>query len=285
MSKTDIKIPIKDLLRELEERNDSSYDWDDELLLRRYYIACLNMGFITPEELAVAVNKFVEKIKRFETKPSVKNAGEPYEAAGETLLLNEDLKEYCYDNDLYDKTVFKAVSEVMLGGIDKNYPGLSNALSEMLAEKVYQMDVSGSCIIMPKTDQLYIGKETIDVRCGFEKYKLAINLLKQFFIAYRLNENKILSAAIKSDSTDWLLTLTDTEEKESLLKTLEVISQLENYRLITGKTHPKELSLIEKYQLKLNSLFKKSGPNYFAFCALVTSDELRKKCMSDMHED
>lgn len=290
MSKTDVKIPIKDLLRELQERNGSSYDWDNELLLRRYYIACLNMGYIDPEELAVAVNKFVKKIKTFEVdafknEPSPIYGIECYKATRETLLLHKALIDLDEDKELYDKTVFKAVSEIMLGGVNKDYPCLSYVFGEMLAEKIYCMDVSEKRIIMPKTEQLYIGEDMVEVRCGYERYQLAINLLKEFFIAYRLNENIILSKAIKSDPSDWLSVLTDTEEKESLLKTLEVISQLENYRLITGRTHPKELSLIEKYQLKLNALFKKPDQNYFAFCALITNDELREKCMCDICDE
>ena len=40
-----------------------------------------------------------------------------------------------------------------------------------------------------------------------------------------------------------------------------------------------EKALLDKYQIIVNDMFTKMDQNYFAFCALITTDELREKCM------
>ena len=43
--------------------------------------------------------------------------------------------------------------------------------------------------------------------------------------------------------------------------------------------NPSEKSLLDKYQIMLNETFTKVDQNYLAFCALITTDELRSKLM------
>ena len=59
----DIKIPIKDLLQKSVVKHMVSYEEDEFNLLRKYYIACLNMGFFEPKDLPDMINKFTSKIK------------------------------------------------------------------------------------------------------------------------------------------------------------------------------------------------------------------------------
>ena len=52
----------------------------------------------------------------------------------------------------------------------------------------------------------------------------------------------------------------------------------ECYRILK-EVNPSEMVLLEKYQIIINDMFTKVDQNYFAFCALITTDELREKCM------
>lgn len=58
-------------------------------------------------------------------------------------------------------------------------------------------------------------------------------------------------------------------------------SLYKNYlnRLILKKANENEVEIIESYQYKVNELFKDIDTNYFAFAALITSDDLREKLM------
>ena len=59
----DIKIPIKAIVEQVMNSNGAKYEEDEFNLLRKYFIACLNLGFMQPKDLQVMVNKFASKIK------------------------------------------------------------------------------------------------------------------------------------------------------------------------------------------------------------------------------
>lgn len=53
-------------------------------------------------------------------------------------------------------------------------------------------------------------------------------------------------------------------------------------RIIMHQTDPNEMVLLDKYQIIVNDMFTNIDQNYFAFCALITTDELREKCMKKL---
>ena len=59
----DIKIPIKSIVEDAVLKNGAKYEEDEFNLLRKYFIACLNLGYLKPSDLVLMVNKFVSKIK------------------------------------------------------------------------------------------------------------------------------------------------------------------------------------------------------------------------------
>ncbi len=273
---TDVKIPIKAIVEQMEKTYNCEYEFDEMNLIRRYFIACLNLGYIAPNQLADAVSKLAKKIKKVEFTLPKRNGFEYYKIIGDTIYVLINLKQH--DVELYDKTIFKAISEAVLG-FDEDFACVSNALSEMMAEKIFNMDVNGSRIIMPRTEQYVIGEQKLDLRAGYERYNLTLNLLKQLFICKDINENKLIHDILNgSFDEEWGKLLADKQVK-FLVQMLEAISLMDKKRCISKTVNPKELEYIEKYQIIINDMFTELDQNYFAFCALITFDELRRKCM------
>ena len=51
------------------------------------------------------------------------------------------------------------------------------------------------------------------------------------------------------------------------------------YKIGEESSEKRIKSLLDKYQIMLNETFTKVDQNYLAFCALITTDELRSKLM------
>lgn len=66
---------------------------------------------------------------------------------------------------------------------------------------------------------------------------------------------------------------------------LEAISLRDKKRCISKVVNPKEFKYIEKYQTIINDMFTERNQNYFASCALITTDDLRSKCMSEFNPE
>ena len=107
----DIKIPIKSIIEDALLKNGSKYDEDEFNLLRKYFIACLNLGFLTPNDLVLMVNKFVSKIKFIVLNYNNINKMDYYMINESVLYISGALK----DNNFafYQITFYKAVTEVI----------------------------------------------------------------------------------------------------------------------------------------------------------------------------
>ena len=178
----------------------------------------------------------------------------------------------------YEINFYKAVTETVFNAND-NHIGISNALCNMAAEKIYNMDTNGSRIVMPRTDEEIIGSDKIQVRAGYNNYNLIISLLKQLFICKSINENKVLhDMYFKGYDTVLKDTITDDNLK-LLIDVLDKLCIMYIQRKVMNQTNASEKALLDKYQIIVNDMFTKMDQNYFAFCALITTDELRQKCM------
>lgn len=276
----DIKIPIKAIVEQAMLQNGAKYEEDEFNLLRKYFIACLNLGYLEPKDLVPMVNKFAVQIKLIVLNYNNVNKMDYYMINQGVLYINGALKD---SNDMfYEINFYKAVTETIFMANDKHI-GISSAICNMVAEKVYNMDVNGSRIIMPKTDEEQIGDKKIQIRAGYLNYNLTISLAKQLFISMGLNENKVIKR-MYFEGFD--VVINDTFKDNNSLLLLDVLDKLcimYMNRRVRGIVNPSEMDLLEKYQIIINDSFKKIDQNYFAFCALITTDELRKKCMSKLN--
>lgn len=278
----DIKIPIKAIVEQAMQQNGARYEEDEFNLLRKYFIACLNLGYLEPKDLVPMVNKFAQVIKLIVLNYNNVNKMDYYMINGNVLYISGALKD---NNDtFYQINFYKAVSEVVLRANDKHV-GMSSAICEMVAEKIYNMDVNSSRIIMPKTVEEQIGNDKIQIRAGYMNYNLVISLAKQLFISRGINENKVINKMF-FDGFDPVLNDTFNDNNTLLLlDVLDKICIMYMNRLVRGMVNPSEKSLIDKYQIIINDTFVKLDQNYFAFCALITTDDLRKKCMEKLSKE
>lgn len=87
-NKKDIKVPILDILTTSMNKYKSDYREEFIFLLRRFYIACLNLGFIQPYELETVVDKFVSKINNIVVDQCV-SEHKPYVVINKTLCIDK----------------------------------------------------------------------------------------------------------------------------------------------------------------------------------------------------
>ena len=275
----DIKIPIRAIVEQAMKNNGASYEEYEFNALRRYFIACLNLGFLEPKDLVPMVNKFAQKIKLISTSYNSINKMDYYMISENVLYINGDLKDK--NDTFYDVNFFKAVTETIFNANDKHI-GISNALCNMAAEKIYNMDDSGSRIIMPKTDAEMIGKKKIEIRAGYMNYNLIISLTKQLFMCLGLNENIIIKRMYFEGFDEVFNDIFTSKNMLLLVSVLDKLCILYINRKVKGIINPSEYELINKYQIMINDSFETINQNYFAFCALITNDDLRKKCMEKL---
>lgn len=277
----DIKIPIKSIVEQAMNQNGARYEEDEFNLLRKYFIACLNLGYLEPKDLVPMVNKFASKIKIIVLNYNNVNKMDYYVINQAVLYISGTLKDN--NSSFYEINFYKAVSEVILNANDKHV-GMSSAICEMMAEKIHNMDVNGSRIIMPRTDEEQMGSEKIQIRAGYMNYNLIISLAKQLFISMNINENKVINRMLFEGFDNVLNELFKDNNSRLLLDVLDKLCLIYINRKVRGEINPSEKILLDKYQIMINDSFKKIDQNYFAFCALITTDELRKKCMSKLNE-
>jgi hypothetical protein len=277
----DIKIPIKSIVEQAMRQNGAKYEEDEFNLLRKYFIACLNLGYLEPKDLVMMVNKFASRIKFIVLNYNNVNKMDYYMINESVLYINGALKD---TNEIfYEINFYKAVSEVILMANDKHV-GISSAICEMMAEKIQNMDTNGSRIIMPRTEEEQVGEHKIQIRAGYMNYNLIISLAKQLFISMNLNENKIINRMLFEGYDTVLNDLFKDKNSTLLLEVLDKICIMYINRKVRGMTNPSEKDLTDKYQIIINDTFTKMDQNYFAFCALITTDELRKRCMNKFNQ-
>ena len=272
--KMDVRIPIKEIIDTVIRKNSCIYNEEYITLMRKFFIGCLNLGYIEEDNIYNIVRK-IGKIKEIVHKDSIVNVFEHYYIENGILYIEKQKGNESYILDFY-----KALSEIMFNSPNFKNNSLYCALTEMLSEKVYNMDINGSKIIMPKSEQYMVGEKKLDLRAGYKRCNLTINLLKQLFIYKGINENEVISNIINGNGFEnEIAKITDDEDVKVLFNIIEKISLMDRNRIITGKVNHEEMEYIIEYQKKINDLFVKMDQNYFAFLALITSDDLRAKCI------
>ena len=271
----DIKVPIRAIVEQSMNKNGARYMEDEFNLLRKYYIACLNLRYLTPQELGNAVDKFSNKIKFIVLNFNSINKLDYYKISDSVLYINGSLKFSA--SDLYEVSFYKAVTEVVFGDGNK-YLAFNTGLCQMVAEKVYNMTENNVAIIMPVLKKDQIGDVTHLLRSGYNNYNLIITLVKEFLLLKSQNEAILIRKIFMEGYDKTISSLFNDNDSKLLMEVLDKIFMVDiNYRI--NRVYVKaENELIEKYQLIINGLFTNKGPSYHAFIALLTTDNLRKLC-------
>lgn len=274
--KKDIKIPIKAIVEQAMVQNGCKYEEDEFNLLRKYFIACLNLGFLVPDDLTLMMNKFASKVKLIVLNYNNVNRMDYYLLNAGVLYISGGLKDKHFM--FYQINFYKAVTEVIFNA-ENSHIGLSSAICNMVAEKVYNMDVNESRIIMPRLSEEKINNDTIKIRAGYYNYNLTISLAKQLFISLGINENKLIKDMYFNGFDKVINENIKDSNSKLLIEVLDKLTIMYINRRVMNDVNPGEKSLLDKYQIMLNETFTKVDQNYLAFCALITTDELRSKLM------
>ncbi len=276
LDNNEVKIPIKDLIEKFEKMNNAQYSEYDVYLLRKYFIAVLNFGFINPAELEQFVDALTSSIRGISYYYSSKHVFDYYTINDSVLHINGNL--ITVNEEIYIINFYKAVTETLFG-ISCN-TCISNTICEIAAEKILNMDINNSKIIKPKQTVEKIGKYTIKLNTGYINYNLFISLLVQMFIRKHINENIVIKELYHKGYEYVFSKRINITENELLIETLESLFALYIMREKTAKELEQEKELIDKYQLILNDMFDSIDETYYAFCALITDESLREDCIN-----
>lgn len=274
----DIKVPIKDLLANATLKHQNNYPENEFNLLRRYFISCLNMGYIMPAELPTMVDKFCGLVKNITLNLTSKNGLDCYLYNEGNLSLIGNLK--FVDEQLYDLSFFKAVSDIFITNAGK-VPIIGKIISQLVATRIYIMDIELSRNVKLNKKNIQIADKTHVVTTETNEYELQIVLLEQFILAKNISVHAFIRNFYYKDY-EYINKIIDSNEKDRLvMQVLKQIDILETLRKLGNKEkEATENILIDKYQLLIGSLFETKGQNYLEFLSIVTTDDLRKKCIS-----
>lgn len=275
----EILVPIKDIVVSSINNGGVMIGENEVNLLRKYFIAGLNLGFFEVDNLKSLMDIFSTRIKKVEVITSF-GMIDDYMIQGENLVITDISNDEMSDE--YIITFFKAITEILLGFAKEKSRGFIDGLCEIVAEKIFFMDSKQQRIVFPKAEILVVHGEKLELRTGYLKNGLIICLLKQFLILYDYNENCIIRDMFLNGGLGFLKKVKNNNEQLLLLEILDVVYSSTNGESVNPK---KQIELIEKYQIIINNLFNEKDMRYFAFLALVTSDELRKKCLSKCEDE
>lgn len=279
--KKDIKVPIKEILERCMDMYGCEYPIDATYLVRRFSISGLNLGYYIPENLEQIVSRICSRIRiiRYDYKIGTENNLKHYSIKNDVLYLSEELQST--DVNLFESSAFAAFFEVISGAyMYHKYEVFKTVISYMAGEKFLNMDKNGSRIIMPKNEKIVCGQYKYELRAGYRFFNLPIVLSKQLFIATNINENTIVKNSLLGDfGQDTIEEITKNIKAPLLLSTIEAVT-----RLHINQEYEKENTLLYKYQKIVNLLFETMDQNYFAFCALILTDEWRSSFMQQTEE-
>ncbi|MEG2351302.1 MAG: hypothetical protein RSA10_02445 [Bacilli bacterium] len=269
----DVKIPIKSIISSKVEKYKCIYEETEFNLLRRYFISCLNLGYLTPNSLELIVDKFCYKIKKIVKTPKVINLLNYYKIENDILIINDDVKGY--DEALYELTFFTAVTETLFES-SSEYLAIITSVIEIAAEKIHNFDVTNSKIMDQK-----VVTETVNTshtfKTEFINYPLIIHLLRQFFLYKQTSEEIIVRECFFNQSNKVINNLINDGSDNLLIKILNQIFEL-NVRRKTKRIDNflNEDKLIIKYQLIIKASLDKTSDAYKYFSKMVTNQNINK---------
>lgn len=297
MSKTNFKkdgnnvlVPIKALLENYADFNCSEYDEEDFNLLRRYFIACLNMAYIPESELKTYVNKFTFHIHSI---VCCKNDGslpipvvqnntsliqwfrDGYTVFEQVLYINSDDR-YTENHSQFEVLFFQAVTAVLINTTE-DAPSLAIGLTQILADRLYNYDQTESRILLPRAEEFALGDRTLILRAGFTNNKLISNLTRQLLILMDVNELELSKALYEQGFRNCLKTIKSDVHNSILIHWMEELQQLIGAEMLCYQPDA-EWRYIVKFEIDANEYFKnKNSADYFAFLALVPDKDLLKE--------
>lgn len=276
--KKDIQIPIKGIVERAAKKHGCVFGFYDMLYIRKFFIACLNYGYLEPEDLEQKCDVFCSRLKEFvpSTKENLSPINPLYKIDNGVLYIASDSRDT--SEDYITIAYFKAFMQALLGW-DEKCTSVEETLCSIAAEHLYVMDVDGNRIVMPKSDHEYIADKIgkpfeLTLRSGYRQFNYPISMLKMFFVVIDCNENMLTKNMLNSSFNEQFDALFKSKDDMEVLKQFNELFIMYISR-INGKPSTEELEAIKRYSLLLTDIINEVGPNSFAFFALIPDDEIR----------
>lgn len=276
--KKDIQIPIKGIVERAAKKHGCVFDFYDMLYIRKFFIACLNYGYLEPEDLEQKCDVFCSRLKEFvpSTKENLSPINPLYKIDNGVLYIASDSRNT--SEDYITIAYFKAFMQALLGW-DGKCTSVEETLCSIAAEHLYVMDVDGNRIVMPKSDHEYIADKIgklfeLTLKSGYRQFNYPISMLKMFFVVIDCNENMLIKNMLNSSFNEQFDALFKSKDDMEALKQFNELFIMYISR-INGKPSTEELEAIKRYSLLLTDIINEVGPNSFAFFALIPDDEIR----------
>ena len=277
--KKDIQIPIKGIVERAAKKHDCVFNFYDMLYIRKFFIACLNYGYLEPEDLEQKCDVLCSRLKAFV--PSSKENLSPinpfYKIDNGVLYIASNSR-YASE-DYITIAYFKAFMQALLGW-DGKCTSVEETLCSIAAEQLYVMDVDSNRIVMPKSEHEYIADKNgnpfqLTLRAGYRQFNYPITMLKMFFVVIDCNENMLIKNMLNSSFNEQFDLVFKSNENMKVLKQFNELFIMYISR-INGKPSTEELEAIKRYSLLLTDIINEVGPNSFAFLALIPDDDIRE---------
>ena len=117
--KKDIQIPIKGIVERAAKKHGCVFDFYDMLYIRKFFIACLNYGYLEPEDLEQKCDVFCSRLKEFvpSTKENLSPINPLYKIDNGVLYIASDSRDT--SEDYITIAYFKAFMQALLGWDEK----------------------------------------------------------------------------------------------------------------------------------------------------------------------
>ena len=279
-NENNIKIPIKKIVENSAKNYGCDFDFDDMMYIRRFFIACLNLGFLEPEDLKEKCDALCSRIKSIvpSSKKSVSTINKTFKIDKDVLYIQR-----AHDMNATEELItigyFKAFSYVLFG-CEGKLPSFEETFCSLAAEKIYVMDAKGERIVMPKSeDECIVDKDgnpyQITLRSGHRQFNYPISMLKMFFIAAGYNENQVILDMLHSNFDEQMGVIINSKQDVEALKKFNELFVMYISRKI-NEPSTDEFEKIKEYALFLVNRFDEVNQNCLAFMALIPDDDIRE---------
>lgn len=248
MSKSsNVSVPIKSIVEHWVKKNQVDYPEEIIMAIRYYGIALLNLRFIQLEQLHDISDRITSAIKRvvFSDKP-ILNKLDHYRIVDQILYI--DIGSAEPDTIEYDIAIFKALTQALIEADDKRI-GFSNAICEMIAERVWKYKLKEAPTIIPCLQREIINGIPMQTLTGYRNYDVIINLLLMYFYAKGINSDDIFRKMMKPNGNynKVLEEITDSFTANILLDQLDRIALMDIRRKGIGIEDDTQAQLVCEY--------------------------------------
>ena len=281
MSKSsNVSVPIKSIVEHWVKKNQVDYPEEIIMAIRYYGIALLNLRFIQLEQLHDISDRITSAIKRvvFSDKP-IFNKLDHYRIVDQILYI--DIKSAEPDTIEYDITIFKAFTQALIEADDKRI-GFSNAICEMIAERVWKYKLKEEVIITPVLQHEIINGVPMQTITGYRNYDIIITMLLMYFHTNDISCDDVFRRMMKPNGSynNVLEEIFDNFAAHILIDQLDKIAIMEIRRKGIDKETPTEAKCIRDYQKNIFNMViaeneKLSNTNYGSFIGLVMEPQIR----------